>query len=397
MLSAKTKNQQIIQLIQLQSTQIEQLKKQAYSCPICNEPVFIKNGKIKQPHFAHKKQSQCSVARQGETEEHRTLKRVFARWCEQDRLAYKVEHYLPSLRQIPDILIDHLVIELQCSSLSVQRLVERTETYHKAGYFPVWLCGNTLAHTKHSLSYLGKNFCSYSHEKGFYIWQVDLKKQELRLYYHLEENHQGQLYFTCQCWPFFQNRLLDILNTPHIQEKPTNRKHAVGQLMREYYYDLMKKSQKRNSQIRLIQSTLYQDGLHLLQLPIWFYYPGIRLFYCQKSEILLKAAIWNWLQTVNQAVIHYQDLQQELYTIFLKVRPFFYDFPLISKTDLFSYYFQQLFSSLIQCQHLCQKSDNTWLVNVQSNSETQASIQKALQQFEKKNLISAIPMKSMIR
>lgn len=54
MLSAKTKNQQIIQLIQLQSTQIEQLKKQAYSCPICNEPVFIKNGKIKQPHFAHK-------------------------------------------------------------------------------------------------------------------------------------------------------------------------------------------------------------------------------------------------------------------------------------------------------------------------------------------------------
>lgn len=397
MLSAKTKEQRLIQLLHLHTTEIEKLKQQNYWCPLCNESVFIKNGKINQPHFAHRKGSLCPASHQGETEEHRALKRLFARWCKLDGLAYKLEHYLPNIQQRPDILIGNLAIEVQCSALSIRRLVERTQAYRRAGYVPVWICGNGLGHTKHSLSYLGKNFCSYSKQKGFYFWEANLEKQTLCLSYHLEENQRGELYSLRQRWPFFEKRLLDVLNEPFIQRKQKFRTHPVGQLTKRYYCDLMKKLKNRNEKVRRLQSILYSEGLHLLQLPLWFYYPGLRLFGCHQSEILLKLAIWCWLQRMDRRVIHLQELRHACYTLLFREPSFFYELPMVSQKNLFFSCFRQLLLTLIHCRHLSQKSETTWLVTTQNKQQTQASMQQALTQIEKKTLISAIPIQSMIR
>ena len=53
-----------------------------------------------------------------------------------------LEAYLPRLRQRPDILLANLAIEIQCSRLSHQRFIERTQNYLNNSYQVWWILGN---------------------------------------------------------------------------------------------------------------------------------------------------------------------------------------------------------------------------------------------------------------
>lgn len=61
-----------------------------------------------------------------------------------------LEAYLPRLRQRPDILLANLAIEIQCSRLSHQRFIERTQNYLNNSYQVWWILGNSFLDNRNS-------------------------------------------------------------------------------------------------------------------------------------------------------------------------------------------------------------------------------------------------------
>ncbi|MCY7111235.1 competence protein CoiA, partial [Streptococcus oralis] len=89
--------------------------------------------------------------------EHLNLKAELFRWAVQKE-EVEVEAFLPALQQIADLLVDKkLALEVQCSSLRIERLQERTLSYRQHGYQVLWLLGRKLW-LKDSLTRLQKDF-----------------------------------------------------------------------------------------------------------------------------------------------------------------------------------------------------------------------------------------------
>lgn len=65
-------------------------------------------------------------------------------WLGQSVEPVFLEAYLPRLRQRPDILLANLAIEIQCSRLSHQRFIERTQNYLNNSYQVWWILGNSF-------------------------------------------------------------------------------------------------------------------------------------------------------------------------------------------------------------------------------------------------------------
>lgn len=191
MYNAYSQKKEIVTLWNLSRTTIENLKSQVFYCPSCLTPVYIKNGLLRLPHFAHYKSTFCGTLFEGETQEHLELKKSFVQWCEQESITYELEKYLPQLNQRPDILIGKIAIEIQCSILSVDRFIERTQNYQLHGYTPIWICGEKLVFQNgHKMSNLTKHMSYYSERIGFFIWGANQKTQEFTLYFHIEEDWQ---------------------------------------------------------------------------------------------------------------------------------------------------------------------------------------------------------------
>lgn len=116
-----------------------------YACPVCNQEVHLRRGKIKVAHFAHCRGAGCSYG-EGETEEHLLGKLQIHQWLAQKGITARVEYYLSKISQRPDIMFQwrgqQVVIEFQCSPLSVQRIRERNQGYRFLGIHPYWYLGS---------------------------------------------------------------------------------------------------------------------------------------------------------------------------------------------------------------------------------------------------------------
>ena len=126
-------------------------KGKKYYCRGCRKRVILKKGKKKCAHFAHQKSDNCSVFSERESKEHLQLKECFMDWLGQSVEPVFLEAYLPRLRQRPDILLANLAIEIQCSRLSHQRFIERTQNYLNNSYQVWWILGNFLGQSQFSL------------------------------------------------------------------------------------------------------------------------------------------------------------------------------------------------------------------------------------------------------
>ncbi|MGG5341302.1 competence protein CoiA [Enterococcus sp. AZ020] len=394
-LNAYTEDKELITLLHKTREEIDELKGVQYFCPICEAVVQIKNGRIKIPHFAHYNRSHCPFAADGETQEHLSLKEMFAAWCESEGLAYELEKYLPEINQRPDLLIGKIAVEFQCSPLSLSRLIERSKNYRDNGYQVVWICGKKLLRDFNSLTELAKNLCYYSENIGFYLWAADWQKKELSLYFHLEEDWKKRVYSAKKTWPLFTDFLLKIIHFPVTAALHHYREYQVGQLISAYYDELNKKLCKREEQVRLIQSQLYNNHFHILQLPYWFYYPGLHIFCCVGSDMLLKLIVWKWVQFFDQNVFLPDELKASLMAELAKSTELFYDFPNISLGSIQKYCFEQLLRRLVHCQHLI-KTSKGWKVNAGENEYCVVDIYKWLKSIEKKRVISATPHQNMI-
>lgn len=162
MLVASTEKGMRISLIGSDSIQALQQFRETHTffCPECKEKVIMKIGLKRIPHFSHKKGSECPERYERESEYHISGKVLLFQWLEKKGLNPILEPYYPEISQRPDIAVHyegtHYALEYQCSSISEELFIKRTEAYIQAGIVPIWiLAGKSIkriGRTKVSLS-----------------------------------------------------------------------------------------------------------------------------------------------------------------------------------------------------------------------------------------------------
>jgi len=152
-------------------------KKERFFCPVCGREVQLKLGKQKRWHFAHKKVNQCLVSSEPESAYHMRGKEQLYKWLRSQGFHVKIEHYLPGIRQRPDLFIEmkerQIAIEYQCASLSTEQLLKRTSSYWKAGIQIIWILGRNQM-KKHSAYWISLSsfhfLCIQSYPQPFLLF-----------------------------------------------------------------------------------------------------------------------------------------------------------------------------------------------------------------------------------
>ena len=251
----------------------EPQKNDHFYCPGCQGQVRLKQGTILRPHFAHIILKDCHYAYENESAQHLELKSALYRWLKHE-VAVEIEAVLPELGQIADLLVEEkLALEVQCSSLSIQRLLERTKAYQDQGIEVLWLLGKDLW-IKDKLTALQKQFLRFSQNMGFHLWELDLDKQVLRLRYLIHEDWHGQVQCLTKIFPFEKGRLLSILRQPYLPQPLLSFQGRMDQQLGRYiaqqlYYQAPKWME--------LQRQAYERGENLLTQPLEYFYPQVRL------------------------------------------------------------------------------------------------------------------------
>ncbi|NQJ71555.1 competence protein CoiA [Streptococcus suis] len=268
MFIVKNKTNHLFNLLELHD-----LRGEDFYCPQCSSPVRYRSGKIMRPHFAHLSRKECPFFTENESTQHLSLKSELYSWLvgvEQVEL----EKYLPELNQLADLLVNkRLALEVQCSSLSISRLQERTRAYHEAGFQVLWLLGKELW-LKERLTKLHKQFLSFSMNMGFHLWELDDERKELRLRYLIHEDLRGKVHCLTKSFPFGQGDLLDIFRLPYAKQSlsyftcPMD-KNLLDYITKQLYYRVPKWMK--------LQELAYQQGKNLLSQSLDDFFPQIRL------------------------------------------------------------------------------------------------------------------------
>lgn len=113
-----------------------------FFCPECNGPVILKQGPVRDAHFAHLAGSTCTYGA-GESEAHRSAKRGIKTALEKHPLVsdLHLEYSLGDVR--PDIYFQYanrysIAVEVQLSTLSSQELARRTRSYFAQQIYVLW-------------------------------------------------------------------------------------------------------------------------------------------------------------------------------------------------------------------------------------------------------------------
>jgi competence protein CoiA len=113
-----------------------------FACPCCKNEVILKQGAIKIAHFAHKPPVLCEYG-QGESELHRQCKNeIYQSLLGLDGLHCELEKFMGTVR--PDIYVkthtgEEFAIEVQISTLTMDKIIYRTKQYNRLGVHVLWL------------------------------------------------------------------------------------------------------------------------------------------------------------------------------------------------------------------------------------------------------------------
>lgn len=164
-------------------------KKDILKCPICNHPMYYRNGEIKVAYFAHQPGSDCVdtiLGSEPETEEHRqSIKDIYLYLKQQEGISDIIlESWIPETKQRPDITFiykgEKYAIEVQCSPLATEYL-ERHRLYKLAGIKDIWILG---------IDKYKDNITTDGYFKTKVIERQILYKEDQRLMYYNCNNRQ---------------------------------------------------------------------------------------------------------------------------------------------------------------------------------------------------------------
>ena len=247
-------------------------RKESYSCPGCQGVVLLRHGQVMCPHFAHKSLQDCQFFSENESAQHLSLKAASYKSLVNHGERVWIEKVLPEMGQIADLFVgDSLALEVQCSRLPQQRLRERTRAYHQAGYEVRWLLGEDLW-LGQRLTGLQRDFLYFTAKIGFHLWELDWKREEIRLKYLIYEDIFGKVYYLTKAWSLTEN-LMAVLRFPYQAEKVENyqvtQRNNVSQVIQR---ELMGK----NPRWMRRQEEAYLKGMNLLSLSDQDFFPQVR-------------------------------------------------------------------------------------------------------------------------
>ncbi|MER2190962.1 MAG: competence protein CoiA family protein [Solibacillus sp.] len=251
MLVALAEDQSYVMLThKLSRVALQRLREaQRFFCPQCKEPLLLKIGQVKIPHFAHRKNSQCdSLFTEGESQAHLLGKQQLFTLFQRLELEVKLEPYLKDLQQRPDLLVtknnQQYAIEFQCSRLVKDRFIERTKGYKAHGITPVWILNTpSEKYRQQGLIKISINHYQYLFLKRTgrpFLMSYDVERQTFYYINHLIF-FQGQQYFgfgqsiplSQQVFPFYvpQRLAFDLFQTLFARYKQENTQYLHARLM----------------------------------------------------------------------------------------------------------------------------------------------------------------------
>lgn len=301
------------------------MKDEDFFCFSCKETLKLKLGKVRLPHFSHLPNSLCQSFSEPESPEHLALKSVIQKWEKKVEL----EVYLPNLSQRPDGLLMNICLEIQCSSLSTDRLSERTRNYRANNYQVLWLLGCKF-HLKNRLSPLQRGFLNYSANCGFYLWTLDLDTQELVLNYHILEDYLGKIYYKRKIFPFYKGDLQEILAYPQTNSMEETCEFSLQQTLKRFHQKNYLALQTRDKNMRNLQEKLYQKNLHILKMPKYYYYPGFKPLFAKSDFLLWKERLFALMEkgmSMKEGIYHLSQLDFSTHQLpNVRIKDCFFDF-----------------------------------------------------------------------
>ncbi len=246
-------------------------QKQPFYCPACRQPMRLRNGKIKRPHFAHLTLDDCHFYQENESAEHLGLKaKLFQNLSLVQQV--EIERVLPQIHQIADLLINQqLAIEVQCSPLSKERLKERTDSYRQSGIFVLWLLGEKLW-LKKRLTALQRQFLYFSKNLGFHLWELDLKRNQLRLHYLIHEDWKGQVHYLSR-QVSLDGDIWSLLHFPYRSQKMARLDVVMDTDLLTY---IRRQIGYQSPRWHHLQAEAYRKGDNLLTKDLAYFYPQVR-------------------------------------------------------------------------------------------------------------------------
>lgn len=270
-----------------------------YRCLACHQIVILRAGPHKRAHFAHLRKEACEAYTEGETHEHLSGKQLLKEWCQDEGLSYQLEAYLPNLKQRPDLLIEgHYAIEFQCSPISLEMLLKRTQNYKKHGYEVFWIVGEKFfLHRK--LSRRTQAFFYYYVRLGYALWELDVHKQQLRLKFHIE--HLGTIsktnYLT-KTWKKekYNLSLKEILQFPKCAKYFHRRYFSIVEQQRLHYRKILHGLTKKEKKYGLLQAYFYENRQNVRELPVHYYGLCPDFLFMKTNCLIWQVRLWTHWQ-----------------------------------------------------------------------------------------------------
>ncbi|WP_084781824.1 competence protein CoiA [Bacillus niameyensis] len=197
-------------------------RKMAFYCPACKEPLILKAGEIRIPHFAHKKNSECTtIVSEPESLPHLMGKQHLFTYLKNRGLEVYLEYYLADIKQRPDLLFkqngEYFVVEYQCSPIPRKLLQSRTEGYLRMGIVPFWIIGGLPYRKQTKKLYTLSDF-------HWSLAKIKLKEGLTLISYQAETKHFHQL---SQITPISSSKVAASLKTYSIYDSKVKNQSSI--------------------------------------------------------------------------------------------------------------------------------------------------------------------------
>lgn len=161
---------------------------QKYYCPTCHQKLVLRIGNSKTKHFAHRRFGCHNHIH--ETAVHQTGKLILKKWGEELGLRSYNEVYFKNIKRRADVFLSNqtfkIIIEYQCSPLSVTKLAERSHAYSQLGAKFLWIVGKRYQ-LNGQISQQIAQFFKYHPHLGFYMIYLNAEMQRLEVCYQIQK------------------------------------------------------------------------------------------------------------------------------------------------------------------------------------------------------------------
>ncbi|WP_268913747.1 competence protein CoiA [Lentilactobacillus sp. SPB1-3] len=235
-------------------------KKHHYFCPKCGSSVKLKIGMNRQPYFAHL-QKLGSI--EAESAQHKDGKQQLLEDMLKQRLNAQTEVVMSNHEQRADVYVPDakIVLEYQCSSISVSNVAKRTSEYKDSEIDVWWILGDNYLKRRLTIATIQK-FARFKVECGFYLIFYSVIQRKYVIWSHIQEAN-GQytyqsigFYSLHECW-LSRNQITYKVPTRH------QRKLEILKESKRIQIGILKK----NSSCAELAELCYQRGKLLAGAP----------------------------------------------------------------------------------------------------------------------------------